>query len=237
MIKIRELLCFAACLLVVSSLSGQDDIQKKAELSGERPQKAFPGGDQTPDEVGDRGLMKNPQRQFGLKDRTDPEGRVAPMSKMGPMSRSGPIERATKRADFNPNRGERTSVHLEELIEKLHSMEVQGGGDPLEDDWFVVGGSVGSDVNFDAFQGERNVAERVVDFLESTNDRGQWRVFYRVQDSEKAEELVSKVKNDYGKWRRQQQRTAAAAQRRVQAAQRSRSGGFRSSGIGRSGSC
>lgn len=217
--KCRVILLFVASLLVPVSLTGQDNVRKNSELTDQRPQQARRGGgEMTP---GNPGLTK------------------------GPIDRMRSRDRSGKQVSSNLAPATRTNVQLDEIVEQLHSMEIHGGGDPLEDDWFVVGGSVGSDVNFDAFQGERDVAQRVVDFVESTNDEGQWRVFYRVQDPEKAEELVSKVQSDYGKWHRKQQRAAAAAQRRVQAAQRSaaaaqrsrRSGGFRTSGVGRSGNC
>lgn len=123
---------------------------------------------------------------------------------------------------------------LEDIVAQLQSMEVRGGEKALPEDWFVVGGSIGNDVNFDVFQGEQYVAKRVVEFIESTNNQGQWRVFHRIPDEEQAKELVDSVERDYRKWKRNQAASVRAA--RSQTSQRGRSSG-RTFGIGRSGNC
>ena len=228
MTKSRVFLLLVAVLLLPSSLFAQEPPRRKGPgVVAERSRDVRDGNDTLP------GVVSDPRTKGPIAaSESGPAQRI--------ISRRGP---GGKNLGVEPARTSTPRVALEDLVSKLHAMEIHGGGEPLEEDWFVVGGSLGNEVNFDAFQGERDVAKRVVDFVESTNDEGQWRIFYRVQDSEKAQELLSKVKRDYQKWRREQAQAAVATQRRTQATRRSVStrrgatGGFRSSGVGRSGSC
>ena len=124
----------------------------------------------------------------------------------------------------------------EDVLKKLRSMKPSSGGDASKDDWFVVGGVVCNQANFDAFQGEEDVARRVVEFVVETNNRCQWKIFSREQDSYIAEEMVGKVQSKYEQWKQGQINRMIAAQR---ARQRAASSNRRriSFSSGRSRSC
>jgi hypothetical protein len=112
----------------------------------------------------------------------------------------------------------------ETILKKLRSMKRSSGGESREDDWFVLGGTVGNQSNFNTFQGEEYVAQRIVEFMSLNNNRCQWRVFSREENSSVAQEMVSQVKTSYLQWKqaeynrlvanyRAQQQRAAAYQR------------------------
>ncbi len=159
-------------------------------------------------------------------------------------SSNRPMDRNSVRGAYSSNRGmgrlqktqakTQTSFEsVDDILTQLQSMKVNGDGEALANDWFVVGGSLGDNVNFDVFQGEQYVADRVVEFIKSSNNKGQWRIFHRVQDEDKANELVATVKSDYRKWRQSQ---TASVSTRPQSSPRGRNSG-RSFGVRRSGNC
>jgi hypothetical protein len=119
----------------------------------------------------------------------------------------------------------------EDVLKGLRSMKLSSGGEVSEDDWFVVGGVVGNQANFNSFQGEEDVARRVVEFVAITENRCQWRIFSREEDSYVAEEMVSKVKTNYQQWKQAQYNRMMAAHR---SQQRAASSYRRSSGRSRS---
>ncbi|MDG1511341.1 MAG: hypothetical protein P8R31_06560 [Mariniblastus sp.] len=113
----------------------------------------------------------------------------------------------------------------ESVLNGIRNLKLNDGNEGTSNDWFVVGGVVGNQANFDAFQGEEDVARRVVEFLEQTDNRCQWKIFSRETDAYTAQENVSKVQSEYQQWRqaqinrqnairRSQQQAAANAYRR-----------------------
>ncbi len=114
---------------------------------------------------------------------------------------------------------------FESVLNGIRKLKLNDGNDGTSNDWFVVGGIVGNQANFEAFQGEEDVARRVVEFLDQTDNRCQWKIFSRETDAYTAQENVSKVKSEYQQWRqtqinrqnairRSQQQAAANAYRR-----------------------
>lgn len=113
----------------------------------------------------------------------------------------------------------------ESVLNGIRKLKLNDGNEGTISDWFVVGGIVGNQANFEAFQGEEDVARRVVEFLDQTDNRCQWKIFSRETDAYTAQENVSKVKSEYQQWRqaqisrqnaiwRSQQQAAANAYRR-----------------------
>lgn len=113
----------------------------------------------------------------------------------------------------------------ESVLSGIRNLKLRDGNEGTSNDWFVVGGVVGNQANFDAFQGEEDVARRVVEFLDQTGNRCQWKIFSRETDAYSAQENVSKIKSEYQQWRqvqinrqnaiiRSQQQAAANAYRR-----------------------
>ena len=124
----------------------------------------------------------------------------------------------------------------DEVLGKLQNLEFDDGAETYADDWFVVGGMVRGQASFRQFQGEENVAKRIVEFVDENKNRCEWRVYVRAYDEQDATQMVSKVQTDYQKRKIQQaraQRQQQIARQRQQIA-RSRAassgGGRRSSG-------
>ncbi|MDA7926038.1 hypothetical protein N9B46_04260 [Mariniblastus sp.] len=92
----------------------------------------------------------------------------------------------------------------ESVLNGIRNLKPADGNTGSSNDWFVVGGVVGNQANFDAFQGEEDVARRVVEFLDQTDNRCQWKIFSRQTDAYAAQENVSKVKSEYQQWRQAQ---------------------------------
>ena len=98
----------------------------------------------------------------------------------------------------------------ERVLKRIQSMNPAGGEESNADDWFVVGGAIGNEVNFDAYQGEKYVARRVAEFIKETRNRGQWKIYSRAPDSEIAQEQLEAVKFSYENWRQAEYNRMAA---------------------------
>ena len=102
----------------------------------------------------------------------------------------------------------------ETVLKNLEKMKPRAGT-AEKDDWFVVGGAIGSAANFNKFQGVENVAKRVVDFVSQNNGKCQWQIIARVQEEKVAQNIVESKAAAY-------QRKARAAQQLAQRRQASR---------------
>lgn len=99
----------------------------------------------------------------------------------------------------------------EKVLRRLDNMKASDGGkSTTSTDWFVVGGIAGNEVNFDAFQGTQNVAQRAVEFTTAFGNNCQWRVFYRTSDEAVARQELEGLNLRFEQWVGQQQRLAAA---------------------------
>lgn len=131
---------------------------------------------------------------------------------------------------------EKQQLQYEHVLKGLRSMKLSSGEEASSDDWFVVGGVCGNQSNFDTFQGEEDVARRVVKFIAETNNQCQWKVFSREQDSYVAEEMVDKVESKYRQWKQVQINQMVAARRAQQRANSyPRASSFSSNRTGASG--
>ena len=85
----------------------------------------------------------------------------------------------------------------ERVLSQIQSMKPTQGGTAAADDWFVVGSAFGDQVNFETYQGEKNVAIRIAQFTTATRNRGQWRIYARASDSELADEQLATARSNY----------------------------------------
>ncbi len=198
-----SMLASLACGHLLAGVDG-DETNSSAPIS--IPQKENVPQEQTNSlNVPSLNLPNSPTSQFSQ-----------PTNFLPPLSAS-PNSQSTESADsssplFEDNKQQQK---YEAVLGKLRNLRLGNGEKGSNDDWFVVGGAAGNQVNFDAFQGEEEVARKVIEFLEQTNNRCQWRVFSRESDSYAAQENVSKVKSEYQQWR-QAQINRANAYRRAQ---------------------
>ena len=101
----------------------------------------------------------------------------------------------------------------QETLNRLETMDASNGDPTGPDDWFVVGGRVGDTVNFDVFQGTRDVARRIVEFRTAYGNNCQWRVFDRTSDEAAARVMLADVKSRFENWRREQEQLAEVYRR------------------------
>ena len=142
----------------------------------------------------DIGMTVSPPSQFS-------QPVILPTTRLSPSNAQASVSTNSSSPLFEDEKQQRK---YESVLNGIRTLKLTNGNDGSNTDWFVVGGVVGNQANFDVFQGEEDVARRVVEFLEETDNRCQWKIFSRETDAYAAQENVSKVKSEYQQWRQAQ---------------------------------